>query len=308
MGLLSSLKRSIGGEEPQKPAPAPVVQATQAAAPAAEAAEKKVEVAKKEEKPVANKITVGHVHMSGCTGCLVSLADTYEGLFKILDDYADLVYGLTLADVRKIPEMDIALVEGGVCLQDHESVEDIKTTRQKAKIVVALGGCASYGNILRFARGGQQNQPQHESYVPIGELIDVDVMIPGCAPTPQQIRNVVVMAYLLLKGTDDQKALAGRWLKPMMDLARTPFYQKASFNTLMQEVINQGLCMGCGTCAASCPVRAISMEFGKPNGTRDLCINCGACYAQCPRSFFDHDLMEQHESIMELIQGAMAPK
>ncbi|MBO5367554.1 coenzyme F420 hydrogenase subunit gamma, partial [Methanocorpusculum sp.] len=29
---------------------------------------------------MADKITVGHVHMSGCTGCLVSLADNYEGL------------------------------------------------------------------------------------------------------------------------------------------------------------------------------------------------------------------------------------
>jgi coenzyme F420 hydrogenase subunit gamma len=46
---------------------------------------------KKEVKPVADKITVGHVHMSGCTGCLVSLADNYGGLLTILDRYADLV-------------------------------------------------------------------------------------------------------------------------------------------------------------------------------------------------------------------------
>ena len=104
--------------------------------------EKKVE-ATKEIKSVANKIKLGHVHLSGCTGCLVSLADNNLELIKILDDYADLVYGLTLADVRHIPEMDVALVEGSVCLQDHESVEDIKETRRKSKIVVALGSCSS---------------------------------------------------------------------------------------------------------------------------------------------------------------------
>ena len=131
---------------------------------------------KKEVKPVADKMTIGHVHMSGCTGCLVSLADNYAGLLTILDKYADLVYGLTLADVRHIPKMDVALVEGSVCINDKLAVEEIKETREKAAIVVAVGGCASYGNITRFCRGGQQNQPQHESFLPIGDLIKVDVV------------------------------------------------------------------------------------------------------------------------------------
>lgn len=290
----------------EKKEPAPKSQAPKA--PVSEPIAK--EETKKEERPVANKITVGHVHMSGCTGCLVSLADNYEGLFTILDNYADLVYCLTLADARHIPKMDVALVEGSVCLQDELSVEEIKETREKAAVVVALGGCAAYGNITRFCRGGQWNQPQHEGFVPIGDVIDVDVYIPGCAPCPQQIRNVCVMAYLLLKGNAEQQALAKAYLTPLMTLASEgskAVSSEACGCDIMTKVINQGLCIGCGTCSASCPVYAITMQYGKPNIERDMCIKCGACYAACPRAFFSFDVVNQYETIIDAINGAMNP-
>jgi len=292
MGLLDSVFKKNVSAEPQKPV------APQKAADIAKPVE-----TKKEVKPMADKIKVGHVHMSGCTGCLVSLADNYEGLLTILDRYADLVYGLTLVDVRHIPKMDVALVEGSVCIQDKCSVDEIKLTRENAAVVVAVGGCACYGNITRFARGGQQNQPQMESYLPVGDLIKVDVYIPGCAPTPQLIRNVCVMAYLLLKGTKEQKDLATAYLKPLMALAARG--TEACGCDLMYDVINQGLCMGCGSCAASCTVRAITMEYGKPNIDRELCIKCGACYAQCPRSFFNTDVISNYEAINEAIMAAL---
>jgi len=293
MGLLSNVFKKNASAEPPKAA-APMKTADVAA---------KVETTK-EVKPVADKITVGYTHLSGCTGCTVALADNYAGLLTLLDRYVDLKYMPTLADARHIQKVDVSFVEGSVCINDKLAVEEIKETREKSAIVVALGGCATYGDITRFSRGGQQNQPAHEAYLPINDLIKVDVFIPGCAPTPQMIRNVAVMAYLLLKGTKEQKDLATAYLTPLMNMANGCSNHACACD-IMTQVINQGLCMGCGSCAAACPTRAITMEYGKPQLERDMCIKCGACVSQCPRGFFNMELSESYEAINEAIMAAL---
>ena len=41
-------------------------------------------------------------------------------------------------------------------------------------------------------------------------------------------------------------------------------------------------CISCGTCAAECPVGAISVGDGKYVIDPDKCIECGACAGVCP--------------------------
>jgi len=240
-------------------------------------------------------VKIAHIHLCGCTGCLISLTDTYEKLLDILDK-VELVYALTLMDEkteikeidekitieRKIPDgIDIALVEGSVCLDDEHSLKEILEVREKAKIVVALGACAATGGVTRFGRGNQLAKPVHSSFVPIGEVIKVDLALPGCPPSPE---SIVKLIEAVLNG----------------DSEYLEFYAELANKTeicgcdLLYKVVNKSLCMGCGTCAAACPTRAIEMLDGRPNILKELCIKCGACSVQCPRIRFP-ELIEKIE-------------
>ena len=41
-------------------------------------------------------------------------------------------------------------------------------------------------------------------------------------------------------------------------------------------------CLSCGSCAAQCPVDAISEGDTQYVINADVCLDCGSCAAQCP--------------------------
>jgi coenzyme F420 hydrogenase subunit beta len=56
----------------------------------------------------------------------------------------------------------------------------------------------------------------------------------------------------------------------------------------IQEVVNEGLCHGCGTCVSLCPQSAIALCRSERQGIylpaidRALCRECGLCFKVCP--------------------------
>ncbi len=166
--MFDKLKKAFGGSEEPKPkvqkevkADAPAKEEPKAAAPA-------------ETKAASSKPRIGYIHLSGCTGDAMSLTENYDILSTVLTDMVDIVYGQTLVDkwihgtyAEEMPEMDVCLIEGSVCLQDEHSVHELLTAREKSGLIVAFGSCAVTGCFTTYARGGQQAQPKHESYLPI---------------------------------------------------------------------------------------------------------------------------------------------
>jgi NAD-reducing hydrogenase small subunit len=152
------------------------------------------------------KARVATVWLDGCSGCHMSLLDIDEKLV-LLADKIELVYS-PLVDAKEFPEnVDVVLVEGSV--STVEDLHKIKLIRKNSKVLVALGDCAVTGNIPSMRtvftlesvldRVYDENATINkqvpskivpkllETVHPLHEVVDVDIYLPGCPPSADNI-------------------------------------------------------------------------------------------------------------------------
>jgi len=223
------------------------------------------------------KVRIGFFHFSSCSGCQVSFLDMFEDAVEILDT-VELVYSNMLTKKRTIPRMHVAFAEGALCIEDKKHLSLARELSEKANIIVTVGGCASFGGIRRLSVGSQPPQSSHQSFVPLTEVEilkgKIKYAIPGCPPNPSLLYNFMLA---LLEVNED-------FLQPFEFMASS---KDASGYDIVKEVINKGLCVGCGTCVTACPSRALDFNYtyGKPTFNPLFCVHCGSCLAACPQSF-----------------------
>jgi NAD-reducing hydrogenase small subunit len=151
-----------------------------------------------------SKARVATIWLDGCSGCHMSLLDMDAALAAVAQK-ADIVYG-PLVDAQEFPEgVDVTLVEGAV--SSNEDLEKIRKVRERSRVVVALGDCATTSNVpaMRNPVGvkaileriyGQpapgDGLPQLlKQAVPLHQVIEVDLHVPGCPPPAAAIAGVL---------------------------------------------------------------------------------------------------------------------
>jgi len=160
---------------------------------------------------VTSKIKFATVWLAGCSGCHMSFLDMDEWLID-LASVVDVVYSPVGCDLKEYPEgVDVCLVEGAIANEDN--LELIREVRKRTKILISFGDCAVTANVpaMRNMMGNAEtvlkrgyleladSSPQLpnapgivpellDRVVPVHELVQVDIFMPGCPPSADRIR------------------------------------------------------------------------------------------------------------------------
>ncbi|MFQ6064515.1 MAG: F420-nonreducing hydrogenase [Candidatus Bathyarchaeia archaeon] len=140
---------------------------------------------------------VNIISLTCCAGCVSSLLNAGDALLEVLSGDFEIVYSPTFIDLKEIPQVDLAIVEGGVRTENDESL--LREVRAKTRILVALGICATHGGVTSLGNILSVKKLLEEKYglldssklpelkdlmYPICNFVDVDYYVPGCPPMP----------------------------------------------------------------------------------------------------------------------------
>jgi len=227
-------------------------------------------------------VKVAFMQLSSCWGCHQSLLNAHLGLLPILPEL-DIVYWPAVVDFKHAslverPDGDIVVgfIEG--VARTKQDTENVKLMRKKCAVIVAIGACACYGSVKGLAnlydiedlikrkfmeteaitdedpKEPTEFVPGFEDYIiNIKDIIDVDMFIPGCPPTTENI--IAAVSYLLTLVGEGPANLN----KNSSVCEKCELYKKGCF--LDQKM----LCYG--------PITAAGCEEMCPNNG-DICYGC----------------------------------
>jgi F420-non-reducing hydrogenase small subunit len=253
---------------------------------------------------MADKKKVVFMQLSSCWGCHQSLLDLHEKLLDVIP-LLDIQYWVAAVDFKldhleKLPNgsLDAAFVEG-LC-RTEEDVHLLKLCREKAKALVALGTCSTFGGVPSIANLFSRNElldrkfikadtvtnrdtipsenlPAITKFIPRNdEIVKVDAYLPGCPPTSAEIAKVA-LALLTGKPLEHSiKSVCDECERKKEEKNIKEFHRDFEGKADPEKcLLNQGyICLGPGTragCGAQCPNANHPCKgcSGPPDGVTD---------------------------------------
>ncbi|WP_028580859.1 NADH-quinone oxidoreductase subunit B family protein [Desulfogranum japonicum] len=158
---------------------------------------------------MAEKVKTAFLLAGGCAGCEMSVVDLSEALVGALEHLEIVFWAPTVADVKykdleDMPDksIDLAFVDG--MIRNSENEHTVKVLRQKSKVLVAFGACASLGGIAALGDLHTKEELFKQAYKDSFSTDNPE----GIYPTPEYLLdgkyNLTIPTFLDRCSTIDQ--------------------------------------------------------------------------------------------------------
>ncbi|MBM4140625.1 MAG: cytochrome B [Nitrospira sp.] len=141
-----------------------------------------------------------------CEGCQLQVANIGEGLLDVLGSI-DVVEFREVMSEKWDKELDVAIIEGSIT--NPHAVERIKQIRERAKVLIAYGSCATIGgvngmknnfsfdDIRKYVYGDSYQFFPTEITKAVHQAVKVDYFVNGC---PIYIPEFITVLKAVLQG------------------------------------------------------------------------------------------------------------
>lgn len=148
-----------------------------------------------------SKPTVAIFDFACCEGCQLQIVNLEEEILDLISIVQPVEWREAMSEQSEV--YDVAIVEGSITRPEDE--ERIRRIRDRAKVLVALGACATTGGVNRLKNNfamedvrrcvyGSDAEMPHLDTAPtraVHEVVTVDCKIHGCPVNPNEMVRIL---------------------------------------------------------------------------------------------------------------------
>ena len=148
-----------------------------------------------------SKLKVAFFDFACCEGCQLQIYNMEEEILDLLELIEPVEWREAMSD--QSDDYDVAIIEGSITREEDE--QRIKEIRGKAKILIALGACATIGGVNKIKNNfemqdikecvyGKDANMKHLDTYPtkgVNEVVKVDYMVHGCPINIKEFAYIV---------------------------------------------------------------------------------------------------------------------